>query len=161
MKVRTDFVSNSSSSSFICTPADAAHIELFNKSEKLSLHEYLKQFGSQDVLYGSWWDKKRKMKFVDNDTLCRKFATGIYHMLPFSAKDVYEVDHEDWDAMMLFVEEALQPVWGKEIFEYYEAEDSSCYGESSEYSWENNEESYLLRVFDHSSMKFSRIFNNH
>ena len=163
MKMRTDFVSNSSSSSFICTANDACGIELFNTSEQLSLHEYLERFGAQDVLYGEWWSNdKRKMKFVSDDELCRKFASGILYTLPFSAKEAYENDPEDWKAMMPYVEDALRPVWGDVKLEYYEAEDCSSYGpQSDEDYWSNNEESFLLNVFGHSKMKFSRVFNNH
>lgn len=41
MKARIDFVSNSSSSSFICLAEDAKTIDLFNTSKTMNLHEYL------------------------------------------------------------------------------------------------------------------------
>ena len=164
MKVRNDFVSNSSSSSFICTAEDARGIELFNKSEVLSLHEYLERFGDQEVLCSHWWtSNKPAMKFVDNETLCEKFKTGLFSTLPISAKKAYRMTPEDWDELMPYVEEALRPVWGKETFEYYEAEDCSEYGivDDNDDWCLNNEESYLCRIFGNNNMKFSRVFNNH
>lgn len=163
MRIRTDFVSNSSSSSFICIAADAKDIELFNKSELLSLHEYLERFGEREVFYNNWWlEHSPKMKFVSNERLCKMFATGISNTLPKSAKNAYLEHQKDWNAMCPYVEDALRPVWGNARFEYYEAEDCSIYGpeEFDEY-WTNNEESFLVKVFNSRKMAFSRVFNNH
>lgn len=177
MKLRNDFVSNSSSSSFICLASDASNIELFNTSEILSLHEYLNKFGCSDIFKDWWWNTKHKIKFVSDKEFCSMFKDGITSTLPQSASkewnalDIsstsqYEKITKSWEKIMPYVEKVLQPYWGNEKFEYYEAEDCQSYNPNgisndSYDPWENNEESYLYEYFSHHNMGFSRIFSNH
>ena len=182
MKTRNDFVSNSSSSSFICLAKDASIIELFNNSESMNLHEYLDRLSTNDFYnynndfynYNDYYSRNDiKVDFVDDATFCKMFETSIAKVLPFSAKEEYErqvkiqkqkqeIDKDAWidpledaNALIKYVEDALKPVWGNEVFEYYEAKDASGYYD------DENEESYLYRWFSSHNMKFQRTFNNH
>ena len=177
MKEIIDFVSNSSSSSFICLAEDAKTIDLFNTSETMNLHEYLQRFGCIDV-FSSWYDRViDKMRFVDDEEFCRNFKNSVHGMLPNSAIDAFYDAKKDydtfqwsaaeyiWQRIMPVVENVLSPVWGQHMFEYYEAEDNTTYSEEHsalDYgSWEDNEESHLIKVFSSRTMEFSRVFNNH
>lgn len=168
MKIRIDFVSNSSSSSFICSPEDAKDIELFNNSTILDLHQYIKRFGECEVFYNIWWDKNKKIKFVSDDEFCRRFKHCVKGILPRSAKKTYLMHPDDFEEIASIIEKVLAPTWGNAKFEYYEAENCMSYTfsaksneENDYYDYSDNEESYLEDLFSKRDMKFSRIFNNH
>ena len=155
MKTRADFVSNSSSSSFICCPEDASDIELFNESETMNLHEYLRDYGECDIFYYNWFRPTGECRFVSDKKFCKMFAKNIQdRCLPESAREAYEMHGHEWEKIMPYVEDVLRPVWGDIVLEKYEAEDCNEY-------LHTDEESYLNALFNKREMKFKRIFNNH
>ena len=133
MKLRSDFVSNSSSSSFIVLHDDNRFGILLEDSEDyrvqhLSLREYLDRFAWREIWGEDIWTKKaKKIKFVTDQAFAEKFATSFCLIAPKSCKsyfdelvrcrkerEAFHEEHEDakWDdpviSKMLAEEEGIQ-----------------------------------------------------
>lgn len=174
MKIRNDYVSNSSSSSFICTSDDADKMTIYGYTTSMDLEGYCYDRAWEDVFGWCWGNEilTVNVNFVDDETLQKEFGDSLYHMLPVSAKDdfdeykrVYADEsiprEEKWEKVdglkkkvVERIYESLKPVWGDESFVEIVAED---YNENGE----NDEESMRDEFYSHGGLKFSRSFSNH
>ena len=99
MKIRHDFVSNSSSSSFIIDhKSNVCRAFLDDKEMKsLSLEDYIKQFAwreiepdSYDYYYAKRSQEPEKMEFVSPQAFAKLFTASMHCVLPTTAKAEYE-----------------------------------------------------------------------
>ena len=170
MKTRNDFVSNSSSSSFICAYEDLDNISYCGDLSTMDLRAYCERYALDDV-FGRWrWFdgiSKRNMKFVDDNKLQDSFSSSIYCMLPTSAKKAFDdylaLDNdknEDYNvhrskrnaaekAIADKIYDALAPKWKDVTFACIDASD------------DNGDEQHMESAFYGPEKKFSRVFNNH
>lgn len=170
MKARIDFVSNSSSSSFICTYEDLDYTHYHGSMSTMDLRTYCERYALADV-FGRWrWldgISKRSMKFVDNNALQDSFSSSIYYMLPASAKKafddylaIYNDKSADYNVRRSKIDaaekaiadkiyDALAPKWKGVTFVCIAASD------------DNGDEQYMESAFYGSEKRFSRVFNNH
>ena len=88
--VRNDFVSNSSSSSFIVSNEDNKFDILLQDYQTLTLEEYVKHYIREDLFHYSFEFKKEDIKYVSEAVFSKKFATGIINTFPLSAKNSVE-----------------------------------------------------------------------
>lgn len=88
--IRNDFVSNSSSSSFIVSSEDNKFDILLQDYDSLTLEEYIKHYIRED-LFGYGIDFKfENMKFVSDSQYNKQFGRGITYTFPLSARDSVE-----------------------------------------------------------------------
>ena len=172
MKTRHDFVSNSSSSSFICTYEDLDSISYSGELSTYDLRAYCERYALDDV-FGRWrWLDgicRRSVKFVDDNALQDSFSSSIYYMLPTSAKKAFDdylaiVDNGKSAGYNVYrskrdaaekaiadkIYDALAPKWKDVKFACIDASD------------DNGDEQYMENVFlSGPNMRFNRVFNNH
>ena len=94
MKIRSDFVSNSSSSSFICLLSDNKYGILLDKFKILDLRAFLNEFGWRDLFdfnFDYRDDAESIVKYVSSQAFSKKFGQGaVENTLPKTAKLAYE-----------------------------------------------------------------------
>ena len=121
MKTRNDFVSNSSSSSFICTLADNKFQCLLSDFRVLTLESYFKEFGDREIsdqwCYGI---EDADMKFVSPQEYSSRFSNGVAHVLPMTAKSLYE----EYSAQVKRRKELHLQYGSKELEDALKAEDA-------------------------------------
>ena len=89
MKTRIDFVSNSSSSSFICTRADLDTISVYGDVDYYDVHHYVEYYWKRD-LFGFWDSPDAKVQFEPDEKYAKSYGYDPYRTLPESAKAAYE-----------------------------------------------------------------------
>lgn len=87
--IRNDFVSNSSSSSFIVTSSDNIYDCLFQDYNVIDLKQYVDHYLKDDCFgYMTFYDQKlNTFDFLLDNVYCAKFAHGLYRLLPNTCKD--------------------------------------------------------------------------
>ena len=101
MKTRLDFVSNSSSSSYIIAAEDNVHLMVLSDPEVMTLKELLKKFGHR-LFFPCWHisTEEIRMAAVPNDkfismflydTLCKLSSNGRIYCIPECASRAFEL----------------------------------------------------------------------
>lgn len=154
MKIRTDFVSNSSSSSFICSLDDNQYGVLLKDFEVLDFDQYFEKFSKRDICKEFQWNRKKtEARFVDWPTYTKRFAESVEGILPIGSEQLFEtwmkaVDkrdqmmsrltygteaynklQEDEDkkcaALVNYIKEGLRQEYGDMLFCYSEIDNDS------------------------------------
>lgn len=91
MKTRYDFVSNSSSSSFICSLDDNQYGVLLKDFELLDFDSYFKKFSESDICEEFQWNRtKDEVLFVDWPTYTKRFAESVKGIFPVGSETLFE-----------------------------------------------------------------------
>ena len=174
-------MTNSSSSSFICTREDLDTIAVYGDVCSLSLENFIHNNGRRDVW--SWFSdpKKSSVIFVDDNKYSEDFGQGSYRTLPKSVESlvekyetaynaakndrtddrqvkwavVHSIENEIADALYAVLEPKYKDIDLVEVVASDEPRDGV-------YDSEDNDEKDMLDSFASlQNPKFYRVYNNH
>ncbi len=178
MKTRSDFVSNSSSSSFICTREDLDTISVYGDVCRLSLENFIHDNWRRDTWCWFSGPEKSSVIFVDDSKYSEDFGQGPYRTLPKSVESLVEkyeaayndakndrtdsrqakwtkvnsIENEIADALYVVIEPKWKDV---ELVEVVASDEPRGYDES------NDEEDMRDSFACLQNPRFYRVYNNH
>ena len=189
MKTRTDFVSNSSSSSFICALEDNKYGVLLQDFKLLNFDQYFEEFGSRDLSeYWGYYKDSENVEFVTSSRYSKMFGNGVYGYLPTNAKSAYdrliafkktpkpkdfndpawkertETEQKLFDDVKAICKKVLEPNWKDAKFCYLEIDDNECSSSAEAFDCYSNEDLAHERfnyIGSIKPLKFMRVFSNH
>ena len=177
--IRNDFVSNSSSSSFIVAAEDNKFDILLHDYDILTLDEYIDHFIIREIFDGFYYlEKMDSYKFVSDAAFNKNFGIRMRHILPEECKPLVEKlielrndtknnseeSFKIYDKIKEICKKVLQLKWKDVKFHYAEVDDNTLYDEDRDDGVMNEEELTEEKINYFASikpLKFYKMFCNH